>query len=212
MEDGYHMVSQFLSDAETEQCLQTVYARQDLFQGVAAKAGMNLPYRVMDGYQIREHLPALVELAETRLWPLTQEVVGRPLEFIKDPKRSIRFQYYRGKKEGFRWHLDGGMYTALLTLVNTSNGATEVITPRLSRFLRPVPYVLFPFPQVLTLARPAAVVAEAGDLLVLHGGAAIHRGTNPQDGGERMVLAATFDPVGRKTSSAWEWVAHRLNY
>jgi hypothetical protein len=32
------------------------------------------------------------------------------------------------------------------------------------------------------------------------------------DEGERILLAASFDPVGRKKSAVWEWLARRLNY
>ena len=209
---GYRLFRQFLSPEETERLLRLVQGRQESFQTVAAKAKMNLSYHVVNGHELRRQFPELCELASGRLLELAQAQAGRPLELMRDPKRAIRIQHYRKKSEGFLWHLDGGEYGALLTLVNTNLGVTELLTPRMSRWLKPVPYLLFPFQGVLARARTTKILAEAGDLLILHGGAVIHRGLIQQDEGERTLLAVSYDRVGKKTSRIWEWIARRLNY
>src|SRR5205809_516050 len=84
-------------------------------------------------------------------------------------------QCYRAKKQGFKWHLDGGLYSAILTLVNTNEGATEVLSPEWSRLLFPVPYLLFPFARLLEFAKPKPLIGAAGDLLVIKGGEVLHR-------------------------------------
>jgi len=89
---------------------------------------MSLPYNVLDGYKIDEHFPELREFAAGPLLKITQETFGVSLELMTDPKRAFRIQCYRAKHEGFKWHLDGGLYSALLTLVNTNEGATEVLS------------------------------------------------------------------------------------
>jgi hypothetical protein len=210
-ETGYRLFPGFLSAAETERLLRMV-REQSSFQPVAAKAGMNLSYQVVDGNRLREELPDLFALASGVLRETAQALIDQPIELMQDPKRSVRIQCYRRKADGFLWHLDGGAYGALLTLVNTNEGATDLLTPRLSRFLKPVPYLLFPFQRLLELARPTRIVAGPGDLLILHGGTVIHRGVMQLDEGERILLAVSFDPVGRKKSRIWEWLARRLNY
>jgi hypothetical protein len=210
-ETGYRLFPGFLSAAETERLLEKV-REQARFQTVAAKAGMNLSYHVVDGNRTRDELPEFFALASGLLQETTQSLIDQPIELMRDPKRAVRIQCYRQKSDGFFWHLDGGAYGALLTLVNTNQGATDLLTPRLSRFLKPAPYLLFPFQGLLELARPTRIVTAPGDLLILHGGAIIHRGVMQLDEGERILLAASFDPVGRKKSAAWEWLARRLNY
>lgn len=210
-ESGYRLFPGFLSAAETERLLEQV-REQARFQTVAAKAGMNLSYHVVDGNRTRDELPEFFALASGLLQETTQSLIDQPIELMQDPKRAVRIQCYRRKADGFFWHLDGGAYGALLTLVNTNRGATDLLTPRLSRLLKPVPYLLFPFQSLLERARPTRIVTNPGDLLILHGGALIHRGVMQSDEGERILLAASFDPVGRKKSAAWEWLARRLNY
>jgi hypothetical protein len=210
-EAGYRLFPGFLTAAETERLLRMV-REQARFQPVAAKAGMNLSYQVVDGERLRDELPDLFTLASGLLRETAQALIDQPIELMQDPKRSVRIQCYRRKADGFLWHLDGGAYGALLTLVNTNEGATDLLTPRLSRFLKPVPYLLFPFQRLLELARPTRIVAGPGDLLIVHGGAVIHRGVMQLDEGERILLAVSFDPVGRKKSRIWEWIARRLNY
>lgn len=212
MKDGYQFASSFLSVTETEHWRERVESRRALFRNVAAKAGMNLSYSVMNGYQVRDEMPDLFALVQGRLHDALQDAAGQSLTLMRDPKRAVRIQWYRHRREGFRWHLDGGMYSALLTFVNTNQGATQMISFRWSRYLKPVPYVLFPFQGLLAHAPNTVIQSHPGDLLLIQGGAVIHRGTNDRSDGERMVLVASFDPVGRRPTPVWDWVARRLNY
>lgn len=212
MKNGYRFAPNFLSAAETEHFRNRVGARLELFHPVATKAGMNLPYNVMDGYQIRNELPDLYALVQGPLKHALQDAAGRPLVPLRDPKRAVRIQWYRRPGDGLRWHLDGGMYSVLLTLINTNQGGTQMIPLTWSRYLKPIPYILFPFPGLLARAPTTMLVSGAGDLLLMQGGAVIHRGVNEQPHGERMVLVASFDPVGRRPTPVWDWLARRLNY
>ena len=178
---------------------------------------MSLPYHVLDGYKIAEHFPEFRELANGPLKSATEETFGVKLDLMADPKRAFRIQCYRARHEGFKWHLDGGLYSALLTLVNTNQGATEVLSPEWSRVLFPVPYLLFPFARLLEFAKPKPVVAHAGDLLVIKGGEVLHRGVTAKEEGERLV-DGEIDRRGRPDRgvgvglgchpcSLWRWVA-----
>jgi hypothetical protein len=212
VKEGYQLSPSFLSAAEVEHWRQRVESRRAVFRHVTAKAGMNLSYSVMHGHQVQDELPDLFDLVQGRLHEALQDAAGQPLVLMRDRKRAVRIQWYRRRGEGFRWHLDGGMYSVLLTLVNTNQGATQVIPPCWSRFLKPVPYVLFPFQGLLARAPTTVIESRPGDLLLIQGGAIIHRGTNDRSEGERVVLVASFDPVGRRPTPVWDWLARRLNY
>jgi len=212
MKDGYRFCPRFLAPDETGRWRERVGSRRESFHQVATKAGMNLSYSVLDGYQIQDQLPDLYELIQGRLKKALEDAAGQPLALMRDRKRAVRIQWYQRRGEGLFWHVDGGMYSVLLTLVNTNHGATQMIPLRWSRFLKPVPYVLFPFQGLLARAPTTVVESAPGDLLLIHGGAVIHRGTNERAEGERMVLVASFDPVGRRPTPVWDWLARRLNY
>jgi len=210
--EGYRLLSQFLSPEETTFLLTLIEARGNLFKAVQAKVGMSLAYNVLDGFSIDKHFPELRELAAGPLHQITEHTFGVKLELMADPKRAFRIQCYRARHEGFKWHLDGGLYSALLTLVNTNEGATEVLSPEWSRVLFPVPYLLFPFARLLQFAKPKPLIAQPGDLLVIKGGEVLHRGVTTKDEGERLVFVATYNPVGTKPTPLWDWFARRLNY
>ena len=210
--EGYRLLSGFISPEETARWINLIESPGDLFKPVASKVGMSLPYHVLDGIKIDQHFPQLREMANGPLLKATEETFGVELEPMADPKRSLRIQCYRARQEGFKWHLDGGLYSALLTLVNTNNGATEVLSPEWSRVLFPVPYLLFPFARILKYAKPKALTSGPGDLLVIKGGDVLHRGVTTKDVGERLIFAATYNPVGTKPTPLWDWFARRLNY
>ncbi|HEY8186090.1 MAG TPA: hypothetical protein VIF64_08480 [Pyrinomonadaceae bacterium] len=210
--EGYRLLSEFFSPEHTIGLLRLIEARSNLFKPVAAKAGMSLAYNVLDGFNIDQHFPELRELASGPLLKITEETFSVPLELMADPKRAFRIQCYRARHEGFKWHLDGGLYSALLTLVNTNEGATEVLSPEWSRVLFPVPYLLFPFARLLEFAKPKPLIARPGDLLVIKGGEVLHRGVTTKEEGERLVFVATYNPIGTKPTPLWDWFARRLNY
>ncbi len=210
--DGYRMLSQFLSSDETEAWLNRIQERANLFQPVTAKAGMSLAYSVLDGIKIDQHLPELREFANGPLMRELEETFGVRLEPMTDIKRSLRVQRYRSTHEGFKWHLDGGLYSVILTLLNTNEGSTEVISPEWSHVLFPVPYLLFPFARSLKFAKPRPLRSGPGDLLVIKGGEVLHRGVTGKDFGERIILGASFNPFGTKPTPMWDWFARKLNY
>jgi hypothetical protein len=210
--EGYRVFGKFVAADELASLHQLIASHGDLFKPVSGKAGMSLPYHVLDGFNICKHFPQLREYAAGPLLNAAEETFGVNLELMADPKRAMRIQCYRTKQEGFKWHLDGGLYSSLLTLVNSNEGATEVLSPELSRLLFPIPYLLFPFQRLLEFAKPRPIIAHAGDLLVIKGGAVLHRGVTKKAEGERLVFVATYNPVGTKPTPMWDWFARRLNY
>ncbi|MFP5286564.1 MAG: hypothetical protein ACLGI9_12555, partial [Thermoanaerobaculia bacterium] len=100
----------------------------------------------------------------------------------------------------------------LLTLENTNGGQTQFISPGLTRWLRFLLYPLYAVPQVFSLFPRRAVTMEPGDLLVMRGGHALHRGITLSDQGERILIAYTYDEPGRRPNPFRDWVARRINY
>ena len=210
--ESYRHVPGFLSAEELGRLTRLIEDHEELYTEVHGKGGLGPRYRVIDGDQIRASLPEVEALGESRVRPLAEEFAGEPLRPLGSSKRSMRVQAYERREHGFRWHLDGHAYVALATLKNTNGGQTQFISPGLTRFLRFLLYPLYPVPQVFSVFPRSAVTARPGDLLVMRGARALHRGITLSDEGERILIAYTFDAPDKKPNPFQDWIARRLNY
>ena len=212
IQTGYYRLPRFLSPAEATGWLRRLDECWDAFRAVGGKGSLGLPFHLMDGEVATTHLGDMCALLQPRMQEAAEWATAMRFEPIRDRRRSLRIQRYRGPKEGFRWHFDGSHTSALLTLANTSRGATEVVSPRWTPLLKPLFYALYPLRGAFSLVPHATVVAEPGDLLILSGRAVLHRGAAGDEPGERVVLLAAFDPAGTKPRRIRDWIARRLNY
>lgn len=210
--EAYRHVPGFLSGEELDRLARLIGDHEDLYTEVHGRGGLGPRYRVIDGDQIHARLSAVEELGDRRVRPLAEEFAGEALRPLGSSKRSMRVQAYERREHGFRWHLDGHAYVALVTLKNTNGGQTQFISPGLTRFLRFLLYPLYAVPQVFSIFPCRAVTAQAGDLLVMRGARTLHRGLTLSDQGERILLAYTFDSPGKKPNPLRDWIARRLNY
>jgi hypothetical protein len=210
--EAYRHVPGFMTAEELARLRRLVAERQDLLTEVHGRGGLGPRYRVIDGDQIHDRLPAVEELGETRVRPLAEAFAGRPLAPLGSSRRAMRVQVYERRDHGFRWHFDGHPYVVLVTLENTNQGQTQFISPGLSRWLRFLLYPLYALPQVFSLFPRSTVETRPGDLLVMRGGRVLHRGVTLSDAGERILLAYTYAEPGRKPNPFRDWIARRLNY
>jgi hypothetical protein len=210
--DLYRHVPGFLSGEELSRLTRLIEDHENLYTEVHGRGGLGPRYRVIDGDQIHERLPEVEELGAQRVRPLAEEFAGEPLKPLGSSKRAMRVQAYARREHGFRWHLDGHKYVALVTLRNTNGGQTQFLSPALTRFLRFLLYPLYAVPQVFSIFPRRTVMARPGDLLVMRGARAIHRGITLSDEGERILIAYTFDPPDKKPNPLRDWIARRLNY
>ncbi len=208
---GYHYVESFLPAAERADLLRLIQARTDLLREVSAPANLGPRYRVIDGEQIQRDLPALHAYGEGALRRAVEQLTGMQLQLMASPKRAMHVQVYGRPGDGFRWHFDGHRFAALLTLCNSGGGATEVVPPTISRWLRAPLYALYPWPQVFSRMPATRIAAAPGDLLVLHGRRVLHRGP-AGNGGERWIAAFNYDAVGERPNRRRDWLARRINY
>ena len=176
--EPYRHVRGFVDDAGVA-AFRDLLARHDsLFAEVQGKGGLGPRYRVIDGDQIAERLPAIAAFGHDRVRPLAEDFAGRPLAPLQSSKRAMRVQSYERKEHGFRWHFDGHDYVALVTLENGNGGQTHFLSHALSRVLRPLLYPLYPFPGIFSVFPHASVTAAPGDLLIMRGAKILHRGVS----------------------------------
>lgn len=210
--EAYRHVPGFLTGEELARLRGLVEEHEHLFREVHGRGGLGPRYRVIDGDQIHSELPDVEAFGDNRVRPLAQDFAGGALRPLGSSRRALRVQAYERRDHGFRWHLDGHSYVALVTLKNTNRGQTEFISTGLTRFLKFLLYPLYAIPQVFSIFPRRAVLAEAGDLLVMRGARTLHRGITLSDEGERILLAFTYDEPGKKPNPFRDWIARKLNY
>jgi hypothetical protein len=208
----YQNFAGFLPPGDVAFFRRLVEAHADLLTEIRGRGGLGPRYRVIDGDQIRAHLPAIESLGQERVRPLVESFAGEPLGAFASPRRAQRVQIYSRPDQGFRWHRDGHPYVALITVENGNAGQTQFISPALSRFLRYLIYPLYPVPQLFSLLPRTAVTCGAGDLLVMRGRLAIHRGVTLAAGGRRILFVYAFDRAGERPSRLRDLIARKLNY
>jgi hypothetical protein len=210
--EAYRHVPGFTTREELLRLRQLVEDRRSLFTEVHGRGGLGPRYRVIDGDQIHAHLPEVEDFGDRRVRPLAESFAGGSLRPLGSSRRAMRVQSYERRDHGFRWHLDGHSYVALVALENANGGQTQFISPGLTRFLRFLLYPLYAVPQVFSIFPRSAVTLEAGDLLVMRGARVLHRGVTLSDEGERILIAYTYDEPGKKPNPFRDWIARRLNY
>jgi hypothetical protein len=209
---AYRHVEGFLAPAEVAYFRRLVEEHAGLLSEIHGRGGLGLRYRVIDGDQIHSQVPDVESLGQERVRPLVETFAGEPLATFASPRRAQRVQIYARPDQGFRWHRDGHPYVALVTIENGNGGETQFISPALSRFLRYLIYPLYPVPQLFSLLPRSAVTCAAGDLLVMRGRLAIHRGVTLAESGRRILFVYAFDRAGERPSALRDLIARRLNY
>ena len=203
-------VRQFLSSDERRALLAEIAEHRRTLRRIDGKAGLGPRYSVIGGDVIAASMPLVAE-AGRRCAAMVAELAGAPVEPFADPVRRARVQTYEEREDGFRWHFDGHLYAAVVTLQNESEGVTELISPRLSTLVRPLFYPLYAVPQVFSLLPRATFAAEAGDALFFSGRRHLHRGRS-RIAGVRTVLVFAFDVAGARPSRVRNWIARWANY
>lgn len=181
-----------------------------LFRPTRSTAGLGPNCLRIAGDPVREHLPALVGYGDRVVRPAVEALAGRALQPASDFRRAIRVQMFAGRAHSFRWHFDISPFAALLTIDNPNQSETQIVATRLSGALRLGFYALYWLPSVFSLLPHRAVVAGAGDLLVMRGAELLHRGV-ARGAGERIIVTFTYDEIGAQPNRVRARVARFLN-
>lgn len=207
------LVPGFASSAEVTALRQAIAARADLFAETSGHGGLGPRYRVIHGEQIHAHLPALEAFGAGRVRPLVETFVGGAVESAS-PRAALRVQVFEGRHREFRWHYDGHPVAALLTLENDNRAETQIVSPRLSRVLRPLYFPLYAAPRLFSLAPHERITMAAGDLLLMWGERVLHRGVAPVDTGRRTLVVWGYQTPGYRYRHRRlrGWLARRVNY
>jgi hypothetical protein len=147
----------------------------------------------MRGEDIRRLLPDLVELGRSCFPPLAEAFVGRKLQVPRNQGRAIRIQIFDDPSHRLPWHYDVSRVDCLLTLRNDNGSQTQVVSPKLSRTIRPLFRALVGGAALFSVLPRTSITAGAGDLLLLAGSGVLHRGVPTRGDGERILVVFAYE-------------------
>ena len=210
--DSYRYLERFLTESRIRELGDLVERSAGLFADVGSPLGLGPRYKVINGEQVRRHLPEIVSYGDIELRPVVDAFAGGACPVNGQPAAAIHVQLYERKQHGFRWHFDGHSYAALLTLKDTNRGQTQLINSQLSRWLRLALYPLYAFPGVFSVFPSTKLAMNAGDLLMIRGSRVLHRGAILDESGERRLLIFNYDEMSRQVNPLRDRIARAINY
>jgi len=208
--EDFRLLERHLPEGEHAAILAEVEQHRASWRKTAGAAGFGPRYSVISGDIITASLPHVHALAE-RLRAEIEAFGGTKVSLFGDPVRRMRVQCYEDIEEGFRWHFDGHPFAAVVTLQNDTSGVTEIVDARISRLIRPLFYLTYPFPRIFSVLPCKAVESRPRDVLLLRGRRVLHRGRS-QHAGSRTILVFAYDAPDAKPSRIVNWFARTVNY
>jgi hypothetical protein len=163
-----------------------------------------LRYSVIDGVQVKEHLPELTKLYG-RVNELVERISGLHLVPLENERVGCNVNIM-GAGNTYRWHYDRNAVTAILYLNDVEGGETECYAnyrislgkARFSKFQRVLDRTLQLEPMRKIFGRYRIVAPKAGRLLVMLGDRCLHSVRPVTGGEERINIIMSYDLPGMK--------------
>jgi hypothetical protein len=206
----FRLIEGYLSESERAAMLGDIARHAAAFRRIDGKLALGPRYSVLDGTVIAERIPSIAALAE-RIRPLAEDLGRMPLALFGDATRCMRVQRYDAAEDGFRWHFDQHALAAVVTLENESEGVTELVDARASRWFKPLFYGAYAMPQLASVLPRQSVRMNGGDVLVMRGHESLHRGRS-QRPGRRTILVFAYDRPGSRPRRWRNALAKWVNY
>lgn len=127
--DGYQVNDGYLSADECQALLQQIAAYRKthpLPEIHRPTKGRPLRYQVIDGRQIREHLPEIWKLYTGRMLQTVQRAAVTTLEPLSNLNAGVNVNIMQPGRSSYRWHYDRTRYTSILYLNEVEGGETEL--------------------------------------------------------------------------------------
>jgi hypothetical protein len=204
------LLERYVTEEEHAELLREIEQHRPALRRTQGAAGLGPRYSVISGDVIAASLPRVRALAE-KVRAEIEAFGGVPVRLFADPIRCMRVQCYEDIEEGFRWHFDGHSFAAVVTLLNESEGVTELLGPRVSALIRPFFYLAYPWPGLFSLLPRRSIAAKARDVLLLRGRRILHRGRSSR-AGLRTILVFAYTEPDAKPSRIANWFARKVNY
>src|SRR5438034_1896718 len=123
---GLHLADEYLSQVECAALLDSIASyRQEHHDVQISRDGGARPlkYSVIDGVQVKEHLPEITKLC-SRVNGLVNDLVGLTLTPLENERVGCNVNIM-GAGNTYRWHYDRNAVTAILYLNEVAGGETE---------------------------------------------------------------------------------------
>ena len=203
--DGYYLEDGFLSESECRDLLDKIAAYRSAFE--VPKIYRDSPerplnYSVIDGLQIKRHLPE-IHLQLERIKSFTGGLTGEALVPLNNEKVACNINI-TGPGGSYRWHYDRNRYTALIYLNEVEGGQTEMYPhyrlklgrSRGSRLQRAADAALRSRQVRSVFGDHKVIDPETGRLLVMKGDTCLHSVRPVTSEHDRINIVLSYDIPG----------------
>lgn len=199
---GYCIQPDFLSGKECEDLLHLVndYRQTHAIPHVYRKVrGRSLNYKVIDGKQIREHLPEIDRLYR-EINPFVNQAIARDLTPLKNVQVGVNVNITSPGGE-YRWHYDRNEVTGILYLNEVEGGETEcypnhrvyVEKWRYSRMQRWLDGVMQSRAIRTLFGRQVLIKPRRGSLVLMRGNRCLHSVRPVSGDADRINVILAYD-------------------
>ncbi|MGH2581350.1 MAG: 2OG-Fe(II) oxygenase [Anaerolineales bacterium] len=177
----------------------------DLYRPVK---GRSLRYSVINGEQIRKHLPELQERYTGEFLALVNRMAGEKLEPLANLKSGVNVNILPSGRSEYRWHYDRNYVTAILYLNEVQGGDTEMypnyrilLGNPSSRLQKILDGILNFLPLRAVLRNKVSVSPKAGRLVVMQGSRSWHSVSPVTGVQDRINIIMAYDRPGATFSA-----------
>ena len=128
-EAGYALVDEFMKPDRCETLLSQIgqYRKTNELAEIYRPAkGRSLRYLVIDGTEIRQHLPEIWALYHGPVKELINDLTGSSLDTLDNVRAGVNVNIMPPGRSEYRWHYDRTAATAILYLNQVEAGETEL--------------------------------------------------------------------------------------
>ncbi len=204
---GYEIMDSYLSSqecADFRRMIETYRKNHQLVEIHRPAKPRTLRYRVIEGREIREKLPAIWDLYTGPILHLMNELFAVPLAPLDNVRAGVNVNLMAPGRSSYRWHYDRNEATAILYLNAVEGGQIELypnyrvlLTSRNSLKRQRILDKLIHFPPIRrALGNKVVVAPDVGRLLVMRANRCWHSVRTVEGSQERVNIVLAYDQLG----------------
>jgi hypothetical protein len=205
---GFQVIENYYTTEQCERLLQDIQefrGAHELTELYRPVKGRSLRYSVIDGEQIRQHLPVLQDVYTNEFQKVVSRLAGEKMDPLANIKSGVNVNILPSGRSEYRWHYDRNYVTVILYLNEVRGGDTEmypkyrILLKNPSSRMQKMLDAMLGFSLLRAIVRKKVTVSpKAGKLVVMQGNRTWHS-VSPVTGiQDRINIIMAYDRPGAK--------------
>lgn len=207
LQNGYEVIDGYLSAEECRRLLGQIdrYREiQELPEIHRPTKGRPLRYQVINGQQIKNHLPEIWDLYTVRVQQYVEQASGTCLAPLNNLTAGVNVNVMQSGRSSYRWHYDRTRMTSILYLNQVEGGDTELYpnyrillgNRRYLRMQRILDKLIQLPPLMRIFGRKMSIAPRPGRLVTMRADRCWHSVSSVLGDRERINIILAYDLPG----------------